>query len=426
MKMYEDLNLENIKDYVVERTGFFTSTDHLQVYEFGTSEEDGDGFVNFLYRVWEDGGNSVIVKQAKPYLRMIDGIGENTPFVQSRNAMEASIMRIRGAITPEYIPEIYDVDKKNNIFICEDCGDLKIMRMELIKGKVYPNIPKSLGEFIAKSNFYTSEIYLSPEKHRELQEAYMNSKMRKVFETSLFLKDEHFTEDMESEDFFEKDPIRIEMGDMAWASRELRVELLKLRHSHMKKAEVLVHGDLHTSNVMVGENAMKIIDMEYTYMGPASADSGYLMGSILYEYIRWFYVPDVSPERCEKIRLAVLKTMKGVIDSYFETFTKCFKEDARSTYKGYDEYCQYLLDVYFHEMVGYTGCQILSRVGHVVPLVDFDSIDDKQDHYEACRISLIIANHLVIHRNEIKNIDEMIEVIVKITEQSRAAFDLLK
>ena len=66
-KNFKDINKETVKDYLKECTDYFASDARLSVYEIGESEEDGDGFINFLYRVWDENGKSVIVKQAKTY-----------------------------------------------------------------------------------------------------------------------------------------------------------------------------------------------------------------------------------------------------------------------------------------------------------------------------------------------------------------------
>ncbi|MEG0377861.1 MAG: methylthioribose kinase MtnK1, partial [Eubacterium sp.] len=254
-KNYKDINKETVKDYLKDCTKYFAPDANLTVYEIGESEEDGDGFINFLYRVWDENRKSVIVKQAKTYYKAFEeGVG---PFVVDRNALEADIMRIKGAIVPEYIPEIYQVDLDNHIYLCEDCSDLKILRFELMKGKTFPEFPKKIGEFIAKTNFYTSEYYLDATVYKELQTKFMNPNMRLVFEVGLFLKDESAIEGYDPHDDPNTDPERLAMGDAPWESKAFRTEMLKLREIHMKRAECLVHGDLHTSNIMIDDHKMK-------------------------------------------------------------------------------------------------------------------------------------------------------------------------
>ena len=96
-----DLNKENIASYVKSRIDFFDQDADLSVYEIGESgegSEDGDGFINFIYRVWDNKtGRSVIVKQAKSHAKYFSE--KQTNFVRERNEMEASLMRLRASIT---------------------------------------------------------------------------------------------------------------------------------------------------------------------------------------------------------------------------------------------------------------------------------------------------------------------------------------
>ncbi|MDO4287619.1 MAG: phosphotransferase [Eubacterium sp.] len=412
-KHYIELTKENIADYLKSHTDYFDKDAVLSVYEIGEGDEDGDGFINFLYRVWDEQGKSVIVKQAKTYFKAFDeGAG---PFVQERNAMEAEIMAIKSAIVPEYIPKVYYIDRVNHVYLCEDCGDLKILRFELMKGRKFPGLPEKIGEFVAKTNFYTSEYYLDATIFKELQSKYMNPQQRLVFEIGLFLKDEHAIDAPDPHLDPNADPERLAMGDAPWKSMAFRTEMLKLRDIHMKHAECLVHGDLHTSNIMAGDDAMKIIDQEYCFVGAFSSDMGYLLGSVLYEYIRWFYT-DAPEDVKADYRAYILDFMCRIVNSYNDTFTKCWQQDAKITYKDFDDFRQDILDRFIHEVTGFTGTQITSRVGGLVPLPDLDTIEDRDARNEACRLAMTIGQYLIMHRKEIDSIEAMVDTIEKITK----------
>ena len=59
------LSKENVVDYVKSRLDFFNPDGDIKVSAIGegTVEEDGDGFINFVYRV-SDGVHHLIVKQS--------------------------------------------------------------------------------------------------------------------------------------------------------------------------------------------------------------------------------------------------------------------------------------------------------------------------------------------------------------------------
>ncbi|MGL4606271.1 MAG: S-methyl-5-thioribose kinase [Eubacteriaceae bacterium] len=410
---YRDLTPETAIEYIQMNTDIFDKNSMLEVYEIGGGEDDGDGFVNHVYRIWDNTGKSVILKQAKPYLKVF---GEAAALGADRNWRESEIIKLRSAITPEYLPKMYHVDPKNNLFIYEDCGRLKIMRFELTKGKYFPEFPRQIGEFIAKSNFYTSEIYLDQTAHKALEVKFINPEMRIIMETMLFLRDS-FVEAELKIPLEVGDPNHVAMGNLLWSKRELRVELLKLREIYMKKSECLIHGDLHTSNIMIDKNEMKIIDMEYPFMGPYSADSGYLAGNIIYEYIAWYHHTEGDKNSRKKYRAEMLTYLREMINEYRRVFSECWDKDAKDIYRDYFELRDYLLENYVKEVCGFAGCQIISRVGSVVPLPDFDVIQDISSRNCARRLALLIADNLVMKRNEVTSVEGMIDLIEGTTKK---------
>lgn len=407
---YTDLTPKKVIEYIKTTTTIFPKDAILDVYEIGGGEDDGDGFVNHVYRVWDKAGKSVILKQAKPYLKVF---GEAALLTTNRNQMESEIIKLRTAITPEYLPEMYHVDQTNNLFIYEDCGRLKIMRFELTKGKSFPKFPKQIAEFIAKSNFYTSEIYLDQVAHKALESKFMNPEMRVIMETILFLRESFIDESLHQT--AEGDPNHVAMSELFWDKREMRVELLKLRGIFMKKSECLVHGDLHTSNIMIDENEMKIIDMEYPFMWPSSSDTGYLTGNLIYEYIAWYHHPEGTKESRKAYRKEILEYIQDMINEYQRIYCECWDKDAKPIYRDYTEYRDYILSNYIKEVCGFTGCQIVSRVGGIVPLPDFDVLQNPVSRNCARRLSLLIADALIMKRDEMESVDDIIALIETIT-----------
>jgi len=414
---YKDLTPSRVIEYIKTSTGIFPAGASLEVYEIGGGEDDGDGFVNHIYRVWDESGKSVILKQAKPYLKLF---GEVAPLTTKRNQLESEIIKLRAAITPDYLPEMYHLDPDNNLFIYEDCGRLRIMRFELIKGKHFPKFAKQMGEFLAKSNFYTSEIYLDQIAHKALTCKFMNPEMRIIMETILFLRESFIEGEV---DLPPGDPSHLAMSDLLWEKRELRVELLKLRGIFMKKSECLVHGDLHTSNIMIDQSEMKIIDMEYPFMGPSSSDTGYLLGNLLYQYIAWFHHEEGSKASRKAYRKEILDTIRDLVNEYQRVYCACWDQDAKPMYREYTEYRDDLLKTYLKEVCGFTGCQIVSRVGGIVPLPDFDAIKNPLSRNCARRLSLLIADALIMKREEIESVDDIIALIETITYRY---FDVMK
>jgi len=51
----------------------------------------------------------------------------------------------------------------------EDLSDYIVLRKGLIKGNVYPHLAEHMGEFLARSLFYTSDLGLDPLRKTRMQ-----------------------------------------------------------------------------------------------------------------------------------------------------------------------------------------------------------------------------------------------------------------
>ena len=62
----------------------------------------------------------------------------------------------------------------------------------------------------------------------------------------------------------------------------------------------------------------------------------------------------------------------------------------------------------------------MMRVGHLVPLPDIDTIEDRGERTEACNILMMIAEHLIMNRENISDTDDLIDRITGITKAAMA------
>lgn len=71
-----------------------------------TCREIGDGNLNYVFKVTDDRGHSVIIKQAGGVAR----ISEDMKLDTDRNRIESEILVLQGKLAPGYVPEIYFYD----------------------------------------------------------------------------------------------------------------------------------------------------------------------------------------------------------------------------------------------------------------------------------------------------------------------------
>lgn len=393
---------ENITAYIKEHIPEFDDTLPVTISQIGdgTEEEDGDGYVNYIFRI-RSGSNAYVLKQALPISRVAQA-----PMELYRNKLEYDCMRIRYAIVPEYTPFVKFHDPENNIFVMEDVSYLKIARFQFNQNKMFTDFGRQCGECMAKTEFYTSEYFLEREKYRSLMERFENTPLRKIMEDQMFI------------DMFgaEIDPtlgeeFRHFAGQFSSDSRYV-TELYKLRRSYMSHADALIHADLHTSNIFISDDEMKVIDMEFAFMGPFGYDLGYLTGNLISQYCAAAFKPFPSEAERREFKAYLLATIKSMYRTYFLTFTTCWNEDSKTRYKGQDGLRRSILDEIMVDSPGYASMVNWFRCASVIAYPDFDVIENVEDKRHAQTLSLLIDWQIMFQRYQYRSVDDLIDTIL--------------
>ena len=258
---------ENSAVELARSLGFFDENEELFCNEIG------DGNLNYVFRV----GNqlyekSIIIKQALPYAKVV---GESMPLTLKRAQIESSALQKYREFIPESIPQILYTDDELAVTVMEDLSDYKILRKGLIEGEVYPLLPKHVGNYLAKTLFFTSDFGLNGREKKELVGRFINPELCKITEDLVFTDPFY---DHESNDFEEELREKVEG---LWSDSVVRLEAGKLKRKFLTQADALLHGDLHTGSIFVKEDDTKIIDPEFAFFGPIGFDIGQFFANIL-------------------------------------------------------------------------------------------------------------------------------------------------
>src|SRR5690554_1868408 len=182
--MYEPLTEATAIDYIREKTDLvgkiFRPTDTL------VSKDLADGNVNLVFRVSAQEApleRSVIIKQALPYARIV---GPDYPMPLDRSRIEGTLLEIEGRYCPEQTVRLYFTDPEMHLNVMEDLNRHIIMRFGLMKQVVYPRFANDIGLFLARTLFYTSDLYLAHDVKKEMVAQHINPGLCKVTEDLVF------------------------------------------------------------------------------------------------------------------------------------------------------------------------------------------------------------------------------------------------
>ena len=397
MKAHYLLDTETVKTYLTEQLKLFPADEPLD------AEEIGDGNINYVFRVRSRAnGKSIIVKQADRLLR-----SSGRPLDITRSKREANALRIYADLTPQFIPQIYAYDNTMSAICMEDisyCGNL---RKELMAGHpLPPNFTENAASFLADAVFATSDLFLPPEEKKERVSAFINPELCAISETLVF-----------SEPYCNgKSRNRITPGNEAFIQKTLyndealKAEVALLRETFMNKAEALIHGDLHTGSIFIGNNTgtaidnngttepcMKIIDPEFAFYGPIGYDLGNIIAHL---YCAWMYAAFTREKRSAADDF--IERIAAAIEALPQLFTAKALERCKTVPLSdplYNErYIRRRLAEIVTDAYGFAGTEIIRRAVGDTKTAEFDAMGQDPRRITMERIIIKTACALIKRR----------------------------
>ncbi|WP_342430397.1 S-methyl-5-thioribose kinase [Neobacillus sp. FSL H8-0543] len=357
-----------------------------------TCTEIGDGNLNLVFHIIDNKQRKgLIIKQALPYAKVV---GESWPLTVKRAKIEADALKVFGHITPDFVPEVYYTDDVLAITVMEDLSHLSIARTGFINGETYPLISKHLGEFLAKTLFYTSDYAIGPSLKKEQVQRFINPELCKITEDLIFT-DPFF--DAETNDFEESLRPAVEK---LWQDQDLKFHVTVLKKSFLSEAEVLLHGDLHTGSIFACESQTKVIDPEFAFYGPAGFDIGQVFANLAFQLI--------ANQEKETLIIQHIETFWNI---FKEQYTRLWKTENKEEFAGTNTFLNFILSKYFEDAVGFAGCELIRRTIGLAHVADLDQIPNQQSRLTAKQKSLELGKVLIKKRTEINTLEKLVEAV---------------
>ena len=284
------------------------------------------------------------------------------------------------------------------------CGNL---RKELMAGHPLPaNFAENAASFLADAVFATSDLFLPPEEKKERVSAFINPELCAISETLVF-----------SEPYCNgKNRNRITPGNEAFIQKTLyndealKAEVALLRETFMNKAEALIHGDLHTGSIFIGNNTgtaidkngttepcMKIIDPEFAFYGPIGYDLGNIIAHL---YCAWMYAAFIREKRSAADKF--IERIAAAIEALPQLFTAKALERCKTVPLSdslYNErYIRRRLAEIVTDAYGFAGTEIIRRTVGDTKTAEFDAMGSDPRRITMERIIIKTACALIKRR----------------------------
>lgn len=392
---YKSLDERTVIDYVRDNTDVFGAGAQL------SAKEIGDGNLNMIYRVVDtDSEQSVIVKQSMPYARIDSSI--KAPL--ERATIESEMLVIHDRYCPGLAPKVYFYSRDMYAIVMEDLSDHELLRKGLIAGKIYPRLAHDIGEFMARSLFFTSDLGMDPEKKKVLTKSFINPELCKITEDLIF-----------SNPYFDADNNKIDpeiraRAEENWHDEKLKHEVALLKERFMTTQQALVHGDLHTGSVFVTASSTKAFDPEFGFFGPIGFDVGLFLGNVLLNHAsqQWHIKDDAK--RAE-YRTWLLEVFAGVWNTFEQTFRRLWIDNVQTPIERSELYREGYIRRVLADAIGYAGTVITRRIVGLAQVEDVRSIPDAAVRAQVQIVALDTARAFIMRRHEFTSIEEVVATV---------------
>ena len=413
-KNYQPLEVSTIKNFI-------ENSDKIKNIIGDTKEieikEVGDGNLNLVFFV-ESKKNSICIKQPLPYLRVL----KDWPLTLKRSYYESEYMNIHSNHVADLMPKIYDFDPELCTITMEKLSPHIIMRHGLINATKYEKFAEDISTFMAKTLFFTSDLYLKADQKKELNSRFiMNTELCKITEDLIFTDPYMYNKNNRwTTPHLDKQKKEIENND------DLKIAVSRLKIKFMSESQSLLHGDLHTGSIMVSENDTKVIDPEFAFYGPMGIDIGALLANLLMNFFSQNGHENNFGERKE-FKKWILNLINMIWIKFENKFCNLWNDYPEGD--GYptqlfnnkqiiqSEQKNYLQNIY-NDSIGFAGAKIIRRIFGFANNIDFDWIKDDKIRAICENKCANLGIDMQVNPSKFRDISSLIEAAIKLDNES--------
>lgn len=400
----EVLTVETIPAYLASRSDLAGLVDLDTV----TVQEVGDGNLNLVFIVTDAAGDSLVVKQSLPYVRMV---GESWPLSQDRILAEARGYDAASRLSPDTIPTYHGLHEERRVIVLEDLSAGTVWRRALNEGRISRGAAAVIGRHVARVGFGTSPFALDSAEYLRALQASPNPELERI------TLDLVFTDPYRDHPDNAWNPA-IEADVLGLREPALLDEVAALKLRFQTGAEALVHGDLHTGSVFVPAEGdadalpAKVFDLEFAFYGPVGFDLGAFFGNVLLAQARAAVLD--RPAAFQEWLASLVAEAWDAFEAEFRALWPTRIDPAFG-----DGFLEQWLQRTWTEAIGFGGLKAIRRIVGLAKASDIESLDETQ-HVAAARWVLGTARTIVEGREGLADRTALAALVGDRLEQLRS------
>jgi 5-methylthioribose kinase len=395
---YRPLDVHTVIDYVRNHP---QSAAHLDPGGDLRAIEVGDGNLNLVFKVFDrTSDRSLLIKQALPYVRVA---GPSWPMPAERAGYEARALALQHRCAPGRVPEPFWFDETLMLNAMENLADHRVIRFPMMEGQRYRDLGASIGDFLARTLYATSDFALDAAEKRGIMKGFANVELCRITEDLVFT--EPYLPDAPRNRWNPR--IDAEVAEFR-ADEGLKAETAKLKYRFMNSAQALIHGDLHTGSIMADDHDIRVIDPEFAFFGPMGFDVGAFIGNL------WLSgasheihsLDSTSRGGYRRYLIDEAKSCWATFEAGFRQRLETVTSPSWASRSFQDDFVASVL----RDTAGFAGCKMLRRVVGFAHVADLDSIEDLGERARAERIAIRIGRRLVSEHARISSFADVVAI----------------
>ena len=399
---YFEMNVKDVVEYALMKTPEI-GWDKNSIKAIIPAEH---GNINYVFRVFDDKGHSVYIKQAGLESRISKDMKPST----DRNRLESEILQIEDKLAPNSVPHIYFYDTTMCACGMEDCSDFEVMRDAMLKHETFPHFAEDISSFMVDTLLCSSDVVMDHREKKELVKKFISPDLCDITEKLVFM--EPYNDINHRNNVFA--PNAEFVKEQLYEDEDLHLEVAKLKFKFMTNAQSLIQGDLHTGSIFVRQDKTKVFDSEFGTYAPIGYDTGNIIANMIFAYDNGLATDDNV--FCDW----TLETIEQIVDLFIKKYNKKFNELASEPMAKVKGFKKWYLNDLLNDTAGYAGTELHRRTVGLANVADVTSIKDEKKRLLAERINIFVGKDYILHQGSFRSGADFVQAIKRAKKAAKA------
>ncbi len=392
MPQYHALTPDSAAIFANEHSALFGEHSQLQSTAFGQSH------FNLVFRVKNQFGTSLIVKQARP---VPHAAGEEWPLPLDRARIEAEVLQRQHRIVPDHVVEVLHFDPTLSTLLLEDLAAYELLSKALRNGKQLPQLASHMAHYLAQCSFFSSDFQLDGPSKKAAQSRFSNAELCLITEELVFSdpychhERNHFSREL------------LPMLRDMWHDEALLAEVAWLKLRFRSAPQALIHGDLNTASVFVTHDSTKVIDAEFGCYGPIGFDVGTFIAHLILHYLACPALQrEQNPVQHQGYLFSQIRTLWQL---FADEFQRLAQQECRHPSWQNEKFIHAYISQILVDTVGFIGTELIRRIVGFYHVEDIDKITQlPQQKLQIEQAVLKFGQQCILRHRQITHIDQVL------------------